>query len=318
MPNTPLKDMYVDIDPGGGPGARIAPPGYTIPIADTTSPIDSDELLDELDVDTRDWFTSLITSLSGGTAGQGPNLRRLLTDLGPTSRETRQIADLLAQRRTELASLVHNLGVLTHAAAQDGNQLGTLVDAGNTTIGALAAQNTALRASVQALPGTLQTAQRTFGDLTSFADALAPTAVGLIPVARNLPTTLRDARTLVRAAALLPVAKVKSIENAILPLTGAVAGVISGLHRNTPPLTTTFKALTYVTNELAYSPGNGNPGMLYWLAWFAHNVDSFVGNHDANGSAWRTLIITSCSTLNSLNPTIHGLLTTVLGTFGCS
>jgi ABC-type transporter Mla subunit MlaD len=308
--------MYVDINPGTK-SAGVLPDGGTIPISDTTSPTDSDELVDELDVDTRDWFTSLITELANGTSGRGSDIRRMLTTLGPTAQQTRQIADLLARRRTELASLVHNLGVLTKATSQDDGQLATLVDSGNRTIQALASQDVALRQAIRLLPGTLAQTRTTFGHLTSFADELGPTASKLIPVAQHLPATLRDTKTLIQTSALLPINKVKSFENAIVPLTGAVTGVTSGLQTDLPPLTTTFKALQYVTNEVAYAPSAGNPGFTYWLSWFAHNVNSFVGNHDANGSGWRSLLITSCGTLGSLNPALRTLLTTVLGNFGC-
>jgi phospholipid/cholesterol/gamma-HCH transport system substrate-binding protein len=83
-----------------------------------------------------------------------------------------------------------------------------------------------------------------------------------------------------------------------------------------PALTDSFKVLAYTTNELAYNQGSKNPGFLYWLAWFAHNSDSFISNSDANGPAWRALLLTSCSSLKSA--TIGPLLELVLGTnFGC-
>jgi phospholipid/cholesterol/gamma-HCH transport system substrate-binding protein len=83
-----------------------------------------------------------------------------------------------------------------------------------------------------------------------------------------------------------------------------------------PELTDSFKVLTYVTNELAYNPGHGNPGFLYWLDWFAHNSDSFISSADANGPVWSTLILTSCTSLQTFS--FGPLLQTLLGTtFGC-
>jgi phospholipid/cholesterol/gamma-HCH transport system substrate-binding protein len=316
-PNTPLKDMYVDIYPGSK-SHGVLPNGGTIPISDTTSPIDSDELLDELDLDTRDWFTSLITSLSTGTQKQGPDLKKVLETLGPTAQQTHQITQLLANRRTEIASLVHNLGVLTKATSVDDTQLGQVVQSGNTTIQALASQDGSLERAVKLLPGTLATTRSTFADLTNFANELTPTAQALVPIAQHLPKTLTQARTLIKTAALLPTAKIKSFEQTLTPLASKLVGLDSGLKTDVPPLTTAFKGLEYITNEVAYDPGNGNPGFLYWLAWFAHNADSFVGNTDANGSAWRTLLMTTCSSLDSVSPTVKTLVTSLLGSFGCT
>ena len=84
-----------------------------------------------------------------------------------------------------------------------------------------------------------------------------------------------------------------------------------------PELIDSFKVLAYSTNELAYNPGHGNPGFLYWLAWFAHNSDSFISTSDANGPVWRSLFVTSCQSLKDLPS--GPILETVLGTnFHCS
>ena len=316
VPNTPLMDMYVDINPGTR-SAGVLPSGATIPVSDTTSPTNAEQLLDELDSDTRDWFSSLITELAGGTQGRGQDIRKLLAALGPTSQQLHQIGDLLAGRRTELASLVHNLGVLTHATSQDDVQLGNVVRAGDTAVQALAGQNTALTQSVRLLPGTLGAARTTLSDLVGFAGELGPTATALTPTARNLPTTLADAKTLIQGAALLPLNKVKAFEGVVLPLARQLPGIASGLKVEVPELTNAFKVLEYTVNEMAYDPGGNNPGFLYWLTWFAHNTDSFVGNSDANGPVWRTLALTSCTSLKSFSfgPLLEALLGT---TFGCS
>jgi phospholipid/cholesterol/gamma-HCH transport system substrate-binding protein len=317
-PQTPLDDMYIDIDPGTK-SAGVLPSGSTIAVSETTSPTDSDELLDELDDDTRDWFTSLITALDTGTAGRGQDIRKLFETLGPTAVQTRTIADLLTRRRVELASLVHNVGRLSHGISVDDAQLGTLVDTSDQTFGALASQDTQLSQSLNELPSTLSQTRQTLVGLTGFANQLTPTSRALIPVVKHLPTTLKDARTLVKAAALLPVNKVKGFETAFgHPLATDLTSLQSGLTADTPNLVQSFKGIQYITNELAYDPSAGNPGFLYWLAWFAHNVDSFVGNTDANGPDWRLLAETTCGSLSNAPQTTQSLVSVVLTQIGCS
>lgn len=315
VPNTPLKDMQVDINPGSA-SAGVLPQGGTIPISQTTSPTDSDDLLDSLDSDTRSWFTSLITELNGGTAGRGKDIKALLTALGPTSVQIRQVGDLLAARRNEISQLVHNFGVLAHATSQKDAQLQTVVQAGNATIQALAGQDVALQTSVQRLPATLATTRTTLGDLTTLSNALGPTATALLPTARKLPSTLSDARTLFEGAALIPLNQIPPFIKAVEPLAAQLPTVATRLNTVVPPLIASFKVLTYTTNELAYNGGGGNPGFLYWLSWFAHNANSMLSNADAHGVAWRGLILVSCA---SLKGSIVGpLLETLLGTtFGC-
>jgi phospholipid/cholesterol/gamma-HCH transport system substrate-binding protein len=307
--NTPLKDMEVDINPGT-PSAGRMPQGGTIPVGQTTTPIDSDELLDSLDADTRTWLASLISQLNQGTTGRAQDIKQLLQNLGPTSAQLRQIGDLLADRRQELASIVHNLGVLTQATSAKDAQLQTVVRAGDQAVSALASQDVALQQSITRLPGTLQTTRTTLGDVAQLANALGPTAKALTPTARHLPATLKDARTVFEGAALLPLNKIPPFVNAVLPLANQLPGIQNNLTLETPALLSSFKVLGAVTNEIAYVPGHGNPGFLYWLAWFAHNSDSFLSTWDANGGGWRGLLSVSCSDLGG---TLGALLTGLLG-----
>ncbi|MBO0767179.1 MAG: MCE family protein [Solirubrobacterales bacterium] len=326
-PNTALGDMYVDIFPGRKK-AGVMPPGGTIHVSDTTSPTQSDQLLDNLDLDTRSWFTSLITALTGGVKGRGSCattattgcIKQLLQTLGPTASQARTISDLLSKRRNQIADLNHNLGKMTAQISTDDGQIGQVIDAANTTVQAVASQDSQLQSAIRLLPGTLSTARTTFSNLTNFANQLGPTATSLEPLAHNLPTTLGDLKTLVKASALLPVNKVSAFESAMAPLTSDLVGVNAALSRSVPALTSSFKGLQYLTNELAYDPGHGNPGFLYWLAWFGHNADSFVATKDANGPAWRLNLETTCSSMNSLkskNQTLYTLYKDVIGTFGC-
>jgi phospholipid/cholesterol/gamma-HCH transport system substrate-binding protein len=309
FPNTPLKDMEVDIDPGT-PNAGVMPQGGTIPIGQTSVPVDSDELLDSLDSDTRTWFSSLITDLNEGTTGRGQDIKHLLQNLGPTSIQLRQIGDLLAARRQELAQIVHNLGTLTKAISVKDGQLQTVVRAGDQTLGALANQNLALRQAIERLPGTLQQTRTTLADSTTLANALGPTANALVPVARRLPSTLKNSQTLFQGAALLPLNKIPAFVNAVIPLAQQLPPVESNLKAELPSLISSFKVLGAVTNETAYVPGHGNPGFLYWLGWFAHNADSFLSTSDVNGGAWRGLTLLSC---NDLTGSLGSLLTQVFG-----
>ncbi len=298
FPNTPLKDMELDIIPGHKSAGALAS-GATIPVSETTTPIDSDELLGALDADTRAWFTSVVTDLHTGTENRGTELNQLLRALGPTTVDVRAIGDELASRRHELSHLVHNLGVLTRAAAGQDNNLQTVADAGDRTLRALASQNVALGEAIRRLPATLATTQRTLTDTAAFANVLGPTATALQPSVRRLPSVLRELPTLFRGASLLPAKQAIPFVNAVLPLARMVPPLAHNLELGTPYLIDSFKVLEYVVNEFAYNPGGKNQGFMYWFAWFAHNANSFLSTQDANGSVWRGMGVAPCSVLNS-------------------
>jgi phospholipid/cholesterol/gamma-HCH transport system substrate-binding protein len=316
VPNTPLKDMQVNIWPGQR-SAGVLPAGATIPVGQTLTPTDADELLGSLDTDTRAWLETLLSSLGQATGGRGRDIHALLEALGPTSSQLRQLGDLLAARRIQLAHLVHDFGSVTKAVSAKDGQLRTVVQAGDRTISALAGQDVALRRSVARLPATLQTTRTTLDDLVGFAGALGPAATALKPTARALPATLRSSKTLLRGAALLPLEQVKPFVKATLPLARALPPLAADLKLEVPSLINAFKVLAYSTNELTYNGGGANPGFLYWLAWFAHNSDSFISASDSNGPVWRTLLVSSCRGLKTLaaGPQLEQVLAT---TFGCS
>jgi hypothetical protein len=78
--------------------------------------------------------------------------------------------------------------------------------------------------------------------------------------------------------------------------------------RATPSLTTAFSVLRFVANELLYVPKLPNHSFLFWLSWFAHNANSFLGSQDGNGAFWRGEVIVSCDTALASQPALEQLL----------
>lgn len=296
VPNSPLKDMQVNLKPGGRP-ARPLRDGGTIGIGQTTSPIDSDDLLNALDGDTRSWLVTLLTGLDGGTTGRTADLNSLFRALGPTAHDAAQVSAVLAKRRRQVSRLTTNLAVLTRAAGSKDREIGRLVESSNAVLRSLAGEDLALRSSVTQLPPTLRALRSTLGHTTQLANALGPAVTALTPTARHLDRTLRDSQPLLQGGGLLPIAQVKAFTNAVLPVAGDLGPTARALNRQRPALTTAFSVLSDFTNELAYDPPGRNPGFLYWLAWFAHNVNSTTSVGDANGAIARGLLLLNCSQL---------------------
>jgi phospholipid/cholesterol/gamma-HCH transport system substrate-binding protein len=296
-PVTPLGDVEINLSPGGRP-ARTLATGGTIGAGQTTAPVPLSDLVSSLDTDTRSWLQSLIASLGTGTSGQGENLRRALSAIGPSAGQLRQIADALAQRRRELAGLVHNLAVLTRAASQDG-QLPLLVAAGDRTMHALASQDAPLQQSIRLLPGSLSQLDTTLVDLRSFSGQLTPTLDSLMPAVRRLPLTLARVRPFVRTATAALAGHIRPLVVKATPPIRTLGPAVSNLTAATPSLTSALQVLNYFANELAYNPGGRNQGFLYWADWFFHNWNSALSEADANGLVPRANILTNCDLLSS-------------------
>ena len=82
----------------------------------------------------------------------------------------------------------------------------------------------------------------------------------LVPTAKRLPTTLRDVSTVVKGAAVLPLNKIPAFENAVLPLAGQLGPIATGLTQALPPLTSSFKVLSYLGNEIGFALQDADVG----------------------------------------------------------
>jgi phospholipid/cholesterol/gamma-HCH transport system substrate-binding protein len=310
VPRTPLMDMYIDLS-AGGPPSRPLPSGATLPLAQTRTPVAPDELLSALDADTRTWLQSLIVNFDVGLAGRGTDLRAFLRALSPTVAQTRQIADLLAQRRDQIRRIVHNLALLTQSLAGGDRDIQQVVLAGNATLGAFASQDAALRQSVAQLPQTLAQARQTVSDLPPFAQALHSGLDALTPVAPRLPGLLRNMRTLLSGGGVLPIGPTEAFARAAQPLARLLGPTTRAVTANVAPLKRIAGVLNRVTNELVYVPGGRDQGYLYWLAWFGHNLDSIVSTQDSQGSVIRGLTLVSCS--SGAQPQLNAVVEQLLG-----
>jgi phospholipid/cholesterol/gamma-HCH transport system substrate-binding protein len=296
-PITPLSDMEMNLDPGRPP-ARVLPSGATIPVGESSSPVPFSDLLSTLDSDTRTYITSMLTSLGDGTRASGPDLRRALLALGPTTAQLHQITGALAQRRRALASLVHNLAIVMRAASQDA-QLASLVQAGEATLHALAAEDVPLRESIAEMPATLQTAQSTLAHAATFADQLGPTLGALLPAVRRMPGTLATLGHFSQVGTKSLAQQIRPFVNQAQPLLSDLAPATARLRMLTPYMTGAFQVLNYFVNEMNYVPGGNDQGFLFWASWFFHNGASVFGNADAHGTIGTATAYTTCQQITN-------------------
>jgi phospholipid/cholesterol/gamma-HCH transport system substrate-binding protein len=293
VPNTPLKDMQIRLFPGTRRAAPLAD-GATITLRSTTSPIDSDELLKALDGDTRAWMQSLFADTGIGLAGRRRDLRAVLRAMGPTAVQMRRITSLMAERRAAIPKLVHDLRVITEATERSG-ELRQVVEAGNATLAALAAGEEPLKRSLDLLPGTLREARTTLDGAIPFSAALTRTLGDLDPTLQSLRTTLRATPDGVRGIVPLPTAQLERFIDAVVPLAAQVQPASRDLAAAREPLERAFASLGRATNQLTFQAAPDSQSYLFWMAWFAHNLNSALSTGDSHGAVLRGYAMFSCS-----------------------
>lgn len=175
-PITPLEDMQLVLDPGRPPAHSLAE-GETIDISRTATPVPLSDLMSALDGDTRMFLSSLISSVHEGTRDRGESLRAALRTLGPTVAQVGRVSGALAERRRQLARLVHNVARVTEAAS-GGGELSKLIVSAHETLRPLADSEDELRQAIEQVPRGLRVTDAALSESAVFARA-APTGVGL-------------------------------------------------------------------------------------------------------------------------------------------
>ena len=311
-PRTPLKDMYLALDPGTASAGRI-PDGGTLGIASTQPDIDVDQILSSLDADTR---TYLLLLLSGGaeafngkgatasspSASTATTLAADFKHFAPLDRSALNFTRLLSQRSSNLRRAIHNLNLVTTSLGGVDTQLTSLVKQSNTNFQAISSQDQALSKGISLLPGALEQTSSTLGKVQEFASVSGPALKQLQPFARDLGPALQ---------ALQPLAKETTpvIENQLVPfatnpgihqLAATLAPAASSLAKVAPALSGSFSVLNKLVNTLAYTKPGAEPSYLYWGAWLAHNLDSLTSLQDADGPIIQGQFLASCPSLNLL------------------
>jgi phospholipid/cholesterol/gamma-HCH transport system substrate-binding protein len=315
-PRTPLKDMYLALDPGTKSAGRI-PPGGTLSSAHTNPDVDLSEILSSLDSDTRNYLVLLLAAGAGAFkdpgsgSGASPSpaavasLQATLKRFAPLDHDTRTFASLLAKRQTDLRRSVHNLNLVAGALGGVEGQLASLIDASDTSFAALARNDNNLQETLRLFPGTLVQTQQTLGKVKRFATASGTTLTKLQPFARNLAPALKAARPLLHDTTPVLAHQLIPFTVALQPLAKTLRPASADLKVAAPKLAQSVKVLNAATNELAYTK-NGSPSYLFYGSWLAHLTDSLVSSQDANGAILQGLFMGTCNQLSFYETNLAG------------
>lgn len=304
-PKTPLKDMELDLAPGGPPAEPLRDGGM-IPLNRTGIPVDADELSAALDSETRDYFRILLSAAGVGFKDRGGDFRAILRSSRATVGQLRRINAAVAGRRRDLSALVSNLNEVAGALADESPSLARLIESGNTTLEVTGSENAALGSALVELPPTLAATRKTLGSLRSLSSQAAPAFDALVPAAKATPDAIEAGDPLLTRSEPFLRDDVRPLVRDAQPFARATRPTIERLSSVTPSLTRVFQVLKYVENELAYDPPGEQKPYLFWVAWSAHNVSSAFNVGDANGAILRGVNLFGCNTV-AANPNVNAL-----------
>jgi phospholipid/cholesterol/gamma-HCH transport system substrate-binding protein len=306
-PKTGLKDMFIDLEPGSD-DAPAAKEGFTVPISATAPDVNPDEILSELDAETRDYLKLLIGDAGRGLEGRGLDLRELLRRFEPTHRDLARVNSEVAKRRTNLRRLITSLNQLNGELASRGDDLAGLVDSSAAVMRQFAAEESNVSAAVGELPGALQETTETMGKLERYGRLLGPTAERLRPAARALAPANDAVRPLAIETTPLLRNDIRPFVREARPVVRDLRPAADNLAKATPDLTSVFTRFNRFLNLLSFNPGgreapdkaSRQEGYLFYVAWVQHMATQLFSSSDAHGVFRPVTIAAPCATIQQL------------------
>jgi ABC-type transporter Mla subunit MlaD len=321
---------FVELQPGS-PSAPTVSSGATLPVTQTSNPVQLDQVLGALNSDTRTNLQDFLIGYGDALtrkptpaedARQDPEVRGIdaaqalnkAYHRGPGSLRGSAVVNqaIGGTEPHDLSKLVASIGKVTAALNVHEQQLGELIGNLNTFFGSFAAESAALRRLVIELPGALTNATRglaaldaSFGPTKSFANAI-------IPGVKETPSTV-----------IASVPWIEQVRASLAP--SELGGVAKGLAASTPTLakltneqipfykqTDLFnKCLTnviYPAGNTKLQDGAATTGVEnYKEFWYSLVGLAGIGqSFDGNGSVTRFLAGNSGQTLKSAPVAITG------------
>lgn len=282
-------NFVIDLRPGS-PSAPELPDGGTIPLSQTSTPVQLDQLASLARKDLRETFKATFRELVDAASGDFPQrFGETISDLPPLARDLAYVSEaLLGTEPHDLSEALATTGKTLRAFSRDREDLGRLVDSFARASTSLASEQTALRQTVREFdvlaasgPERLRTINDSFpavrrlvADLRPGLRAMPPVLDAAVPAVRQLrlglrppelPGLIRDLGPGVRALSRFAPLGTQVFRNTAMP--------ISCLLRNAVPvLKTEVPDGKLSTGEPVYRD------LLYNLVGFAGTAQNFDGN----------------------------------------
>jgi phospholipid/cholesterol/gamma-HCH transport system substrate-binding protein len=301
-------NFFVDLKPGT-PSAPTIDDGDTIPVTQTATPVQFDQLLSILQSDTRASLRKALDGLGTGLsykptraqdAGADPSARgesagESLNDAiayGERSlKGTAIVSDaLLGSEDHDLSRLIAGLSRTAEGLGRNESQLKDLLTNFNTTMAATASEATNLRASIRELGPTLQNAERALDSLNASFPNTRAFAREILPGVRETPATIDAAFPwIAQTRKLLGPDELKGVAEELSPATRDLAKVVDESLKLLPQADLAAKCVARVvlpTGDIKIEDGPLSTGVENYKEAFY----TFVGlagegsNFDGNGS----------------------------------
>lgn len=277
----PLNQQYIELDPGGPPGAPL-PPDAVIPQTQTSRPVQPDEILQKVDERTQKAIGDIFGQANVALARAPQDLPAGLRGTDATVRTLRPVVERLNTRRDSIRRLVTSLGQIAQAAGGNHQRALRLAEVTERTLGVLAQNDKELVATINQLPGLSTDLRRSLTATQGLTQQLDPTLDALNKVSDSLPNTLEK---LTNSSENLGdvVDQARPVVQSARPLVSDLRPFVDDLDHALDDALPITKALDKDTAQIT--------GGLTDLQAFVYNTSSVFGIEDATSGIIRGHII---------------------------
>jgi phospholipid/cholesterol/gamma-HCH transport system substrate-binding protein len=298
-PKTSLKDMTVEVDPGT-PSAGVVPGGFTVPLSHTAPDVNFEEFLSSFDAETRAYLQELLAGAAEGLKGNSQNLSAAFKRFDPIARYTQQITAQLKLRHRNIERGIHNFQLILAALGGKDTELAQAIDASNAVFQTFAEQQRAFERTIALLPSTLAKTKSGLGKLATATSVTGSTLRKLEPFAKSLAPAQEASRSLFKQSTPIFKNQLRPFAREVTPVINQLEPSLKELGEAFPGLQTSFSVFNELFNELAYNPGGGRGGFLFFLLWGGHDLNSVLSSADAHGPVGRLTLYLNCGLLGVL------------------
>jgi ABC-type transporter Mla subunit MlaD len=180
-PQSLIGEQYVDCDPGtaGTPELPKISQGagagsYLLPVARTSSPVDTDIVQDISRQPVRQSLAVIIDELGTGLAARGSDLNAVIHRANPALGNTDKVLKILASQSRALAQLASNSDAVLTPLARERRQISGFVTQANITSVASAQRAADISRTFRLFPSFLSQLRPLMADLGTLADQGTP------------------------------------------------------------------------------------------------------------------------------------------------
>ncbi|HEX3519444.1 MAG TPA: MlaD family protein [Solirubrobacteraceae bacterium] len=323
-------NWFIELQPGS-PSANTVSSGHTIPITQTSDPVQLDQVLDALNTDTRANLQTLLIEYGkaltqkpnvAADAEQDPEVRGLnaaqalnktYSHSVPALRGTAVLNQAITgTEQHDLSKLIASIDKVSSGLNVHEQQLGELIGNFNTFAASLASQSSSLERTVAELPSSLHNIHAA---LTSLDASFAPTrafAHDILPGITSIPATTRAALPWIeQVKASLSPSELGGVAKGLaesLPGIAGLEGEQSPFFKQTDLFNKCLTNVILPAGNVKLQDGSSTTGVEdYKEFWYSLvGLNGIGDSFDGNGTTGKFLVGTSGQTLKSQKAQVLG------------